>query len=87
MNVRQPWFVAGFLCGAIVSGAAVLLSTPLSGRDLRQAVIDHFKRAQDEARAAGREAEAEVLTRYRQFRGPSADPGESPSPALASPAT
>jgi gas vesicle protein len=87
MNVRQPWFVAGFLCGAIVSSAAVLLSTPLSGRDLRQAVIDHFKRAQDEARAAGREAEAEVLTRYRQFRGPSVDPGESPSPALAAPAT
>jgi gas vesicle protein len=87
MNVRQPWFVAGFLCGAIVSSAAVLLSTPLSGRDLRQAVIDHFKRAQDEASAAGREAEAEVLTRYRQFRGPSVDPGESPSPALAAPAT
>jgi gas vesicle protein len=87
MDVRQPWFVAGFLCGAIVSSASVLLSTPFSGRALRQAVIDHFKRAQDEARTAGREAEAEVLTRYRQFRGPSVDPGESPSPALAAPTT
>ena len=58
MDVRQPWFVAGFLCGAIVASAAVLLSTPISGRGLRQAVIDHLKRAQDELADSRRRLQA-----------------------------
>jgi len=69
MDVRQPWFVAGFLAGLLAAAAAVLLSTPTSGRDLRKAIADHFKQAQDDARAAGREAEADVLSRYRGIRG------------------
>jgi hypothetical protein len=52
----------------------VLLSTPTSGRDLRQAIVDHFKRAQDDARTAGKEAEAEVLSRYRGIRNTPAAP-------------
>ena len=74
MDVRQPWFVAGVLAGVLAAAAAVLLSTPTSGRDLRQAIVDHFKRAQDDARTAGREAEAEVLTRYRGIRSTPAAP-------------
>ena len=69
MDVRQPWFVAGFLTGSLGAAAAVLLTTPMSGRSFRQAVADHFRQAQEDARAAGREAEAEVLTRYRQLSG------------------
>jgi hypothetical protein len=73
MDVRQPWFVAGFLAGLLAAAAAVLSSTPLSGRALRQAILDHFEHAQEAARVAGREAEAEVLTRYRSIRGAPAE--------------
>jgi hypothetical protein len=73
MDVRQPWFVAGFLAGFLAAAAAVLSSTPLSGRALRQAILAHFEHAQEAARVAGREAEAEVLTRYRGIRGTPAE--------------
>jgi gas vesicle protein len=69
MNPRQPWFVAGFLAGGIAAAAAVLLTTPLSGRELRAAIRERFETAKQEAKIAGREAEAEVLTRYKQVRG------------------
>lgn len=83
MDVRQPWFVAGFLCGGLGAAAAVLLTTPKSGPDLRQSVVDHLKQAREDARVAGREAEAEVLTRYRQISGSTVamELGTAPAPA------
>jgi gas vesicle protein len=69
MNPRQPWFVAGFLAGSIGAAATVLLTTPLSGRELRALIRERLETAKEEARIAGREAEAEVLTRYRHIRG------------------
>jgi gas vesicle protein len=73
VDVRRPWYIAGFLTGCAAGSAGVLLLTPMSGRDLLTAIKEHFKRARDEARAAGREAEAEILTRYRQIRGSTLD--------------
>src|SRR5262245_37189267 len=93
MDVRQPWFVAGFLIGAAGAATAALLSTPMSGRELRQAVKDYFARAWEDARAAGREAEADVLTRYRQVRGTPLDddlalpPPGAPRAGTPTPAT
>jgi hypothetical protein len=91
MDVRQPWFVAGFLIGAAGAATAVLLRTPMSGRELRREVRDYLAGAWEDARAAGREAEAEVLTRYRQVRGTPLDadlalpPGPPRSAAPATP--
>jgi DNA-binding response OmpR family regulator len=87
MDVRQPWFIAGFCTGCAAAGAAVLLLTPLSGRELKAALQDHVRRAKEDARLAGREAEADVLTRYRQIRGASVDERlGTPPPAASRPA-
>ncbi len=64
----NPWFVFGLIVGAGAGAAAALCYTPMSGRDLLDALRAHFSNAQAEARAAGREAEAEILTRYQQIR-------------------
>ncbi len=86
MDPRQPWFIAGFLTGCAAGSAGALLLTPMSGRDLMAAIKGHFNQAKEEARAAGRQAEAEVLTRYRQVRGGGQDsqlgfaaPGRQPA--------
>lgn len=73
MDVRQPWYIAGFLTGGAAGSAAVLLLTPMSGRDLLTAIKEHVIHARDAARTAGREAEADILTRYRQVRGSTLD--------------
>lgn len=71
MNVRNPWFVAGFLAGCAIGGALALLWAPTSGQDLVAALREHIQYATAEARAAGARAEADVLTRYRSIRSAS----------------
>ncbi|MGH2352371.1 MAG: YtxH domain-containing protein [Chloroflexota bacterium] len=68
MNPRNPWFVAGFLAGCAIGGAVALLLAPTSGRDLVGAIREHLDRAKKDARDAGREAEADILARYKQIR-------------------
>ena len=68
MNVRNPWFVAGALAGCALGAALGLLYAPSSGRDLRAAIREHVERAQREAREAGRQTEADILTRYQSIR-------------------
>jgi gas vesicle protein len=75
MNVRSPWFVAGFLAGCAIGGSAALLFAPTSGKDLIAAIRAHFERARQDAHEAGQRAEADVLARYRAIRNASA-PGE-----------
>ena len=71
MNVRDPWFVAGFLAGAAIGAAAALLYTPTPGKDLIAAIRAHLEQARQDAVVAGQRAEADVLTRYRAIRNAS----------------
>jgi gas vesicle protein len=92
MNIRSPWFAAGFLAGCAMGGALALLYAPMPGRALMQAIRDHVNRAVEESREAGQRAEADVLTRYRAIRSASV-PGQvaltstsSGQPSLGAPA-
>lgn len=67
----NPWFVFGLIFGMGAGAAAAVLYTPMSGEALLGALRTHFRNAQADARAAGREAEAEILTRYQQIRNAS----------------
>ena len=83
---RDPWWAAGALAGALVGAAAVLLYTPVSGKEAVAAVRRHFRNARAEAREAGVRAEADILARYQQVRSASLTtrPGpESLSPTVA----
>jgi gas vesicle protein len=71
MNVRSPWFVAGFLAGGGIGAALALLYAPMPGGDLIRAIRDHVRHATREASEAGQRAEADVLTRYRAIRSQS----------------
>lgn len=82
MDVRNPWFVAGFLTGCAVAAAAALLYAPVRGEQTLAAIRAHFVKARREARDAGIRAEADILTRYKHVRSASLtfSPG---SPSLA----
>jgi gas vesicle protein len=85
VNVRAPWFVAGFLTGCAVAAAATLLLAPARGEETLVAIRNHFAKARREAREAGARAEAEILSRYKQVRSASSTiaPGpESLAPAV-----
>lgn len=68
MNVRNGWFVAGLLSGCAAGAVAGLLVAPMPGRELVASLRAHVRRALDDARQAGQEAEADVLTRYQAIR-------------------
>ena len=68
MNVRSPWFAAGVLAGCAAGAALGLLYAPMPGRDLLAAIREHVERAKQDAREAGRQTEADILTRYRTIR-------------------
>jgi gas vesicle protein len=68
MNQRDPWFAAGLLIGALVAVAAVWLFAPEAGRALMERLRREYLRTRDEARAAGKQAEADILERYRDVR-------------------
>lgn len=68
MSRRDPWFAAGLLAGALIAVAAVWLFAPEAGRDLLERLKNEFLRTRDEARAAGKQAEADILDRYRDVR-------------------
>jgi len=68
MSRRDPWFTAGLLVGALIAIAAVWLFAPEAGRDLLECLKREFLRTRDEARTAGRQAEADILGRYRDVR-------------------
>ena len=55
-------FLAGFLIGLILGALAVLLTTPLSGRDLQQGARSRFDGLMEEGRkaAAARREELEA---------------------------
>jgi gas vesicle protein len=82
VDVRNPWFVAGFLTGCAAAAAAALLYAPARGQQTLAAIREHFSKAQREAREAGMRAEADILTRYKHVRSASltVSPG---SPSLA----
>ena len=86
MDARNTWFVAGFLAGGAVAAAAALLYAPARGARTRAAIRAHFDTAAQEAREAGRRAEAEILTRYQAVRSAAltTEPGRpSLAPAAA----
>ena len=85
MNPREAWFVSGFLAGAELGAAGAQLYAPSSGQALIAEARDHFRAAQQEAREAGRRAEADVLTRYKAIRN-GAGPVASASGVYHSPA-
>jgi hypothetical protein len=68
MNPRAPWFVAGFLAGGAMGAAGALLVTPAKGDELIATLKAHWRQAREDARRAGQQAEADVLTRYRAIR-------------------
>lgn len=68
MSRRDPWFAAGLLVGALVAVAAVWLFAPEAGRDLLERLKREFLRSRDEARTAGKQAEADILNRYHEVR-------------------
>ena len=71
MNVRNPWYVAGFITGCLLGGALGLLFAPARGADLRAAIREHLQQAKREAKDAGQRAEADVLTRYKAIKNAS----------------
>jgi gas vesicle protein len=68
MSRQDPWFTAGLLVGALVAIAAVWLFAPEAGRHLMARLKQEFLRTRDEARAAGKQAEADIVDRYRDVR-------------------
>jgi gas vesicle protein len=64
----NPWFTLGLILGAGAGATLALLYAPMSGTALVASLRTHIRNAQDEARIAGREAEADILTRYKQMR-------------------
>jgi gas vesicle protein len=58
--------MAGLIAGAAAGAALALLFTPLSGREMQEALRRHFRNASADAREAGLRAEADILTRYQQ---------------------
>ena len=81
---NDPWWAAGVVAGALIGAAAVMLFTPVAGKDAVAAVRRHFKSAREDAREAGLRAEAEILTRYQQVR--SASLATRPGPEALNPA-
>jgi gas vesicle protein len=82
VDVRNPWYVAGFLTGCAVAAAAALLYAPARGEETLAAIRAHFENARREAREAGMRAEADVLTRYRHLRNASLETSPG-APSLA----
>lgn len=68
MNARDSWFAAGLLAGCLVAIAVTWLFAPEAGRDLFGRLVRELRRTRDEARDAGKRAEADVLARYRDVR-------------------
>ena len=81
---NDPWWAAGVVAGALIGAAAVMLFTPVAGREAVAAVRRHFRSAREDAREAGLRAEAEILTRYQQVR--SASLATRPGPEALNPA-
>ncbi len=83
MSRRDPWFAAGLLVGTLVAVAAVWLFAPEAGRDLLARLKREFLRTRDEARSAGKQAEADILERYRDVRAKAVSPAQSTAPLRA----
>lgn len=69
----SPWFPVGLIAGAAAGAFLALVAAPRSGRETIEALRRHFDRAKDEARRAGEDAEAEILTRYQAVRSASVE--------------
>ena len=80
---RNPWTMIGLLAGAAAGSAMALLYTPLSGREMRDALRRHIRDASADAREAGTRAEAEILARYQQVK--SASLASAPGPESLQP--
>jgi gas vesicle protein len=83
MSRRDPWFTAGVLAGALVAVATVWLFAPEAGRDLLSRLKKEFLRTRDEARTAGKQAEADILDRYREVRAQAVTPPVPVAPIRA----
>lgn len=83
MTRRDPWFTAGLVAGALVAVAAVWLFAPEAGRDLLARLRHELLRTRDEARAAGKQAEADILDRYREVRAQAVIPPMPVAPVRA----
>ena len=65
-------FVAGSLMGGILGVAAVVMLTPVSGQDVRDALRKEFSTIIDEAKRAAKTKTAEMEKQLADLRGETA---------------
>ncbi len=62
-------FLAGSLVGSILGVAAVVMFTPVSGKDVREALRREFSTIVDEGKRAAKAKQAELEKQLRDLRG------------------
>lgn len=62
-------FLAGSLVGGILGVAAVVMLTPASGKDIREALRRELSTIVDEGRKAAKAKQAELEQQLRDLRG------------------
>lgn len=61
-------FMAGFMSGALVGAAAVLLLTPESGEQLRADAVDRWEEALEKARQARERTEQQMTQEFERMK-------------------
>lgn len=61
-------FMAGFMSGVLVGGAAVLLLTPESGQQLRADAVDRWEEALEKARQARERTERQMTQEFERMK-------------------
>lgn len=61
-------FMAGFMSGALVGAAAVLLLTPASGEQLRADAVDRWEEALEKARQARERTERQMTEEFERMK-------------------
>lgn len=71
---RGLQFLEGMVLGAALSAAVVLLLTPQSGAEMRQAIQDRVQDIVDEGRQAAEERRQELTAQFERLKEPVAQP-------------